>query len=537
MIDLNTSIEKISLYRNGAEILRKGSVELAEGTQTLLVNGLTGGANRDTARLFANGGLSCSNMRIFTPEADLSEDSEYTKLQEEMALITKKIEAKRFQMQLWKDNGNFSTRTEQSLSEMQDYIEKLGERIIALELEIKALEKEYQKLDKRAKELQGQDRRPVMSVDVTAPKAGTYSFELRYYEGSAYWNPVYEIHSDAENPVQIKFRANIYQYTPEDWEGVALSLFTGNPSHGGILPKLDPLYLDIREVVLERKASRNTMAFGAGMAAPMMGMAKMNMAVADEAVEVEEVAMAPMAAMAMPEAQVNKEETMTEYILAGTRNIPRNAEGIMADLQTYEAPAEYRISAVPKTDLSAYLTARIKSADIPFTEDVNAGIYLKGMYTGDVNIDPDLTQEYVDITLGREERVKITHKELARKTSTTLLKGQKVVEYNYETKAANLSETPLTLHIEDQIPISQHKDITVETVELSDGKLTAETGIISWDLELPPAGSGTIRLGYKVSRPKDKEIMERGGGHVVKYCPHCGSPVYGRFCPTCGASV
>ena len=536
MINLNTSIEKISLYRNGAEILRKGSAELAEGTQTLIVQGLTGTARNDTARLFANGGLSCSNMRIYVPEQDDSEDSEYSRLQDEMSMITKKIEAKQFQLKLWKDNGDFSTRTEQSMSEMQDYIEKLGERIIALEQEIKALEKEYQKLNKKANELQGQERRPVMSVDVTAPKAGTYSFELRYYENSAYWNPVYEIHSDAENPVEIKFRANIYQYTPEDWKDVSMSLFTGNPAVGGSLPRLDPVYLDIREVIVERKASRNTMAFGAGMAAPMMSMAKMNMAVADEAVEEDEAMMAPMARMTMQQAQVNKDETMTEYVLPGTRNIPKNAAGIMADLQNFEVPAEYRISAVPRLDLRAYLTARIKSADIPFTDRVTAGIYLKGMYTENVTIDPDLTEEYVDISLGREERVKLTHKELARKTSTTLLKGQKVVEYSYETKAANLSEAPLTLHIEDRIPVSQNKDITVEPVALSEGKLTEETGMVKWELPLAPAESKTIRLGYKVSRPKDKEITERGGGGV-KYCPHCGAVVTGRFCPECGSVV
>ena len=40
----------------------------------------------------------------------------------------------------------------------------------------------------------------------------------------------------------------------------------------------------------------------------------------------------------------------------------------------------------------------------------------------------------------------------------------------------------------------------------------------------------------KVSRPKDKEITERGGGGV-KYCPHCGAVVTGRFCPECGSVV
>ncbi len=534
MINLSTTIEKVSIYRNGAEVLRKGRAELEAGTQTLHVYGLTATATADTARLFANGGLSCSNMRIYTPQDDEDEESEYRSLQEEIALIDKKIETKRLQIKLWKDNGDFSSREQMPAEEMQEYIEKLGDRVLSLEKQITELGKERRRLEKKSEEVMNQQQRQIMSVEVTAERAGTYDFELRYYETGANWVPVYEIHSDAENPVEIKFRGRIYQYTSEDWNDVALSLFTGDPSRTGVLPKLNPVYLDIREPVHAERGAGNSAFMGAGMAAPMMG-AKMAMATADTAV-MEEAAMAPMARMTMKQAQVNKDETMTEYSLPGTRSIPRNADGIMADLQNFEIPAEYRICTVPSADLSAYLTARIKASDIPFTSAVSAGIYLKGMYTEEISIDPDLTQEYVNITLGREERVKISRKELARKTSTTLLKGQKVVEYSFETRAANLSDSALKLHIEDQMPVSQNKEITVDPVELSDGKHNAETGIIEWDITLAPAEAKTLKLGYKVSRPKDKEIRERREGGV-KICPMCGTRTTARFCPNCGSML
>ena len=144
--------------------------------------------------------------------------------------------------------------------------------------------------------------------------------------------------------------------------------------------------------------------------------------------------------------------------------------------------------------------------------------------------------EYVDITLGKEEKIKISHKELARKSSNTLLKGLKVVEYSFETKAANLTEEEQTVYISDRIPVSQNKDISVEAVELSGSKADEETGFIDWPLKLAPGASETIRLGYKVSRPKDKEISERVDGGA-KFCPTCGARVYGKFCPECGSIV
>ena len=56
MVKLETKVEKVSIYRNGAEVVRTGKAELAAGSQSLQVLGLTGSALPDTARLFATGG-------------------------------------------------------------------------------------------------------------------------------------------------------------------------------------------------------------------------------------------------------------------------------------------------------------------------------------------------------------------------------------------------------------------------------------------------------------------------------------------------
>ena len=114
---------------------------------------------------------------------------------------------------------------------------------------------------------------------------------------------------------------------------------------------------------------------------------------------------APMLRMNMAQAEVKSDETMTEYALSGNRDILKRSEGTMADLQKYEVPAEYQIAAAAKSDPSAYLTANVKSADLPLMNAFNASIYLKDMFTGNVGIDPDLTRENIEITLGKEERV------------------------------------------------------------------------------------------------------------------------------------
>ena len=518
MADLFTEIKTVNIFRNGAEVIRTGKVELAEGSQTLYVHGLTNSAVTDTARLFCEEGVSCANLR-FAP-AD-QENTRSKELQEEIALIEKQIEVKEMQISLWQNNGDFTEHNSVSASEIQDYIEKLPERMEKLYKEILALRKKISDLQKEAEEEEQKEGLPVMVADVVADRTGSFQCELHYHETSAGWNPVYEIRSENEEEVEIKMRGEIKENTAEDWKNVQVSLFTGDPSTNDVLPELLPLYLNIRENMnLFKTASR------ANVAGRAMGMALED----TMAVDMEE----PMMSMVeMEEAEVQNEETMTEYALSGNRDILKGNKGTMADLQKYTVPAEYNVVTVPKADPHAYLVATIKAADLPILNAVEAGIYLKGRYTGSIWLDPDMTRDKIDITLGKEERVHVSYKELSKKTSTTLLKAQKVVEHQFETKIANLSEEDVEILVKDQLPVSQNKDISVEAIDLDKAELEKDSGLLKKKVTVKAKETETVHLSYKVMWPKDKKIQETRS-YKKTFCPVCGAEVFGRFCPECG---
>ncbi|MBQ2658957.1 MAG: mucoidy inhibitor MuiA family protein [Erysipelotrichaceae bacterium] len=520
MIKLQTQAKSVNVFRNGAEVIRKGTAQLNQGSQLLYVYGLSSTANQQTVRLFSKEGVSCSDLRFeILKEEDREESREITK---EITLLQKQIESRQLQIALWQNNGDFSSRTSLGVNEVQDYIEKLPERLEKLNEEILDLEKKIADLEKKLTEVQEKEELPIVIADVYTSEAGTYPFELRYHEDAAGWRPVYEIHSNAKDPLEIRMRARINQSTSEDWKDVAVSLYTGDPSGYSELPEVEPVYLDIREKTVEvRRNSAPKMAMAAGMAMESMAMD----------MEVEE---APMLRMDMAQAEVKSDETMTEYALPGNRDILKRSEGTMADLQKYTVPAEYQIAAVAKSDPNAYLTANVKAADLPLMTAFNASIYLKDMFTGNVGIDPDLTKENIEITLGKEERVHVSRKEVLRKTSNILLKGQKVTEYAYETKVSNLSDEEIKIALKDQIPVSQNKDISVDAIEIDGSKPDEKTGIFTKELTVAPKQSETVKLAYKVAWPKDKLIQER---KTRTYCPVCGARVNGRFCPECGADV
>ena len=120
MQSIITEAVRADIFRNGAEIIRRGRAELEEGTQTVCVFGLTETAIQDTARLLCSGSVSCSEMRITSMAGESSGSEEQTETEERIAALQKEIEVRELQEELWKTNGDFSARTSSPASDIEE---------------------------------------------------------------------------------------------------------------------------------------------------------------------------------------------------------------------------------------------------------------------------------------------------------------------------------------------------------------------------------------------------------------------------------
>lgn len=529
---IQTKPASVQIYRSGADVVRTGTAELAQGTNELEIRGLSYNTVIDTVKLFFPAGIGLADIH-FRHGAEEDEERESVKIREEIETLKKKAEILELQASLWKENGTFSGQNAPDLKEVENYIEKLPERLSALNETLAGIAKERKALEKKLKDADRAENLPRIMVVLEVPEGGTYPFEVRYHEQSANWAPVYEVHTDAEGPLQLKVRARIYQYTEEEWKDVQTTLLTSVPT-GGSLPVLDPLYLNFRTAPVMK-------ARAAG-APRMMGAMKMSMMM-DEAMEEDGAAMERTGATAALQrietnaAEAESSDTVTEYALPGKKTIPSGTKGTVADLLEYTLPVDYEIVAVPKQDVRAYLAAKVKTEDLP--EDIRgtAGIYLNGVYAGETDITADLTKETLDIPLGKEEGIQVSRTEKKRKTSEALIKNQRTTEYEYELKITNGKNKETEITVKDQIPVSREKTIIVET-QKTDGAEKDDKGILTWKLKLAPKETKVLNLAYTVSWPKDKQLSETTVPEN-RFCPTCGARVEGnlRFCPECGSPL
>ena len=77
----------------------------------------------------------------------------------------------------------------------------------------------------------------------------------------------------------------------------------------------------------------------------------------------------------------------------------------------------------------------------------------------------------------------------------------------YEISIRNKKAQPLTIVIEDQIPITNDKEISVDKIEASNAELDEETGLMKWKKKIDPGKTEMISMKYAVRFPKGSQMI------------------------------
>lgn len=484
----NSKISKVAVYRNGCFITRQGAIDLKQGKQSVVLDNLSDNIDINTVSVSLPEKLSGTNVQLLPLDEEKKEEI-LKDIQDNISLINDKIIAKEKQIEMWNNNADFSNSTSISIAEMSEYIEKLPERLEKIYIEIQKLNEQRNKLNKELKEKNNEASVYVLSLDIDAEKQGTYPYMIQYKDPRAYWNPLYEIRTLNNDELSILFKAKIYQNTKEDFNDVKLSLYTSNPALSGDIPILNP-------DVLNYYRPRNTVAAGL--------MAKST--VMDEMVEYgvpqeEEKLFGVVDTVGSS----NQKDTMVEYELSNTWNVLDNNE-IVLDIEKKNIPCKYHVIAVPKVDDTGYLAAQVDVNDIDQLLLSNATVYHDNTYVGEIFIDVDTNKDTYDISLGRDETIKVKRKQIKKYTSNVLLKNQTKTEFEYQLQISSSKDKKCKVTLIDQVPISQDKTIVVDIDQKSNATLEEESGKLTWDFELDAKENKSFDLKYSVSYPKEKII-------------------------------
>ncbi|RYY57791.1 MAG: DUF4139 domain-containing protein, partial [Chitinophagaceae bacterium] len=155
----------------------------------------------------------------------------------------------------------------------------------------------------------------------------------------------------------------------------------------------------------------------------------------------------------------------------------------------------------------AYLTAKILDWQELNLMQGEANIFFEGTFLGQSMLDLTTAGDTLSISLGQDKGVVVKRTLLKEFSSKKFIGSNRTDDRHYEIVVRNNKQQPVSILIEDQFPISTHKEIEVRDREYKGAKLEDDTQKISWTINVEPRKEEKREFSYEVKYPKDKSLQ------------------------------
>lgn len=200
-------------------------------------------------------------------------------------------------------------------------------------------------------------------------------------------------------------------------------------------------------------------------------------------------------------------QTTVEIEVTEPYSIASNGEKSRVELKNYEIPAQYQYKAIPKLENDAFLIAQLSDWSQYSLLEGESNLYFEQGFVGRSILNTGSLEDTLSISMGRDRSILINREKISEFSQKRTIGSNITESRGYAITIRNNKSQSISILVQDQIPVSVNSDISVEATELSKGKLDPQTGIVSWELQIPPGEQEVLNLRYEVKYPKREKVI------------------------------
>lgn len=494
----NSELKGVTIYSIGANMKHTTpTTTIPSGISELVINQVARQLNPESIRIVSsNKNLTIQSVSFENDYLSSSENksSSYLALKEKYDAALESLQYKTIELKseesalsLLEANKSFggnSGVTPNSISNMLAYYraeyKKISNTITQLKKEETEQKKEVDNLAKQLAESGGENANAGQIVlTVFTDKEIKTDFDIEYYTQNVNWNPSYEIKVNSLNePIDLVYNANVSQQTGVDWKQIPLQFSNAKPHVDNNIPQLSTWWISY--------------------------MSKMN----NQSPLLESTAVSGNAfARNKSMATVQESQLETSFVIETPYDIYTNKKPIAIELQNYKMPSEYTYYSIPAKHEAAFLLARISNWETYHLLPGEAQLIVDGQYAGKSFINPKTTDDKLEVSLGKDERIITKRRRIDEEGSkTSFLGSTQKRSYVYEIEIKNTRNEATSIEVKEQFPISTEKDIEVRLDKTSGANIDNEKGEMTWKIDLKPNETKTFKIGYTITYPKNKQL-------------------------------
>jgi len=408
---------------------------------------------------------------------------------------------------------------------------ELAEQIRIADLKLAAIEARRQAM--------GQGDRVQRSAEVTiaVPNAGEIPMSLTYLVANAGWEPTYNVRATGDrSAVSVEFDANLLQQSGEDWNDVALTISTAQPTMRANPPTITPIFVTVhvpppaspappmpapgmamhKSVASPAPAEERGTGFGLGGGGGGGGGGDDDQRNAERL----RAELADKLTSWSSGASVVEGGTAVSYELPRRVTVPSNADRkTRTRVATITPTANFVYTALPLFTDAVYLRSRMVN-DSPYQLVPGpAQVFMGTEFVGPTRLGGVAPKGEFTVYFGVDRAIRATRTLVSKNTTESgVFSKSRDTTRDYRIVIDNGSARDIELELFDRRPVSQDEKITVAVDALTrplstDAEYVRDQlpqGIMRWDLRVPATATGTnamtLTWTVRLSAPRDLQL-------------------------------
>jgi uncharacterized protein (TIGR02231 family) len=520
---LDAQVAEVTVFRDGARVVRRGTVTLEAGTRTVVLPTLASTVDPASVRVVARGaGMALRDVEVHR-------DFRVAPLRVDTAQLRADVERCREALQALEDEDateqarlgflghlseaaatsfaravSFGRAEHGEFARMADELAGGTGAALARRREIsgrrRAAERELEAAAERLATGEAGPPRPVEIVEVraTLEVKGRVeaALEVSYHVSGASWQPLYDLRLDGER-LAVSYLAEVTQRSGEDWPPVELALSTTRRGRHRSVPELRPWFIGRLIPVppgMSAHAVRRAHAPGVAAAATPEPLSAGPQSPRFEAEHIPEA----------PPLVTHPEESGAALVYRVPTLMPVPSDGAphKTTVARFELDAALDHLTIPKLAPEAYLRATVTNSSPLLLLPGPASVFHDVEYVGATDLGTVAPGEEFELHLGVDDRIRVERLLRRKSTGKAVIGGTRSVEVAYEITVENHRDKPVRITVQDQIPTSRDGEVKVKLRESSPKAVEQEDlGQLTWKLGLEPGGKSAIRLAFTVEHP------------------------------------
>jgi len=514
IVQLKTNIKEVTVFLSGAQVERTGTLQLSEGNYYVQISGLPDDIETQTIQVNGKGDFSI--LSVSTSKNYLTEQQkpkEATIIEDSIQKLKDLISEKNYQLFVYnqeealilanKELGGSNTGVNvASLKEASDFVRNrlmdIKTKQLSINKQISEIQKKLSKLENQLNEINNKKNLNTteITVYVFVNKPTQATFNIKYITNSASWYPSYDLKTTELNkPLKLIYKANIQQNTGENWDNVKLIVSTANPFEKATKPSFKPWFLTFYEPYY----------YDYQAASPKRHTRKLALESEPEITTKE--AEIPEAARSYEYITKNINVSTIEFTIQKPYDVNGNGQILTIELTSDELPGQFEFYAYPKVNQAAFLIAKVTGWENLNILPGDINLFFENTYIGKTSYTGVITSDTLEFSLGQDKAISIKREKIKEYTSKKIIGLNQRQSLGYSISVRNNKNIPITITLQEQLPISTNKDIEIEKIETSNAIIDETTGSVTWKFELKPGESKELKFIYAVKYPKNKTII------------------------------